>query len=62
VIWHNIFSPFSLKEKMEFMSACRSWWKFFDKYTLLSHVVIKDNYVQFTMFLDMLKRLPHRRL
>jgi hypothetical protein len=61
-IWHNIFSSFSLKEKMEFMSVCRSWWKFFDKYTLLSHVVIKDNYVQFTMFLDMLKRLPHRRL
>jgi hypothetical protein len=44
------------------MSVCRSWWKYFDKYTLLSHIEIKDNPEQFTAFIDMIKRMPHRRL
>jgi hypothetical protein len=47
-IWFNIFSRLSLKEKMERMSVRRSWCKYFDKYTLLSHIEIKDNPEQFT--------------
>jgi hypothetical protein len=44
------------------MSVCRSWWKYLDKYTLLSHIEIKDNPAQFTAFMDMIKRLPQRKL
>jgi hypothetical protein len=61
-LWYKIFTQIPLREKMECMSVCRSWWKYFEDSTLLSHVEIKDNPEQFTAFMNMLKRMPHRKL
>ncbi|KAI8890356.1 hypothetical protein K501DRAFT_266267 [Backusella circina FSU 941] len=59
-ILHKIFYQLAFRDRLECTLVCRSWWRILDKYSLFYNVEIIYEINEFSKFMEMFMRSPHR--